>query len=105
MRRAANRWRLSQALAPAEMAQPSASGNPLDAVIYTDQGHTVGVIVDGIIDIVDEQPTPGPLTSRSGVIGAFVSDHHVIETLDLAAIVRTAIPDFGKAAEQAADAG
>jgi two-component system, chemotaxis family, sensor kinase CheA len=97
--------RLSQALAPAEMAQPSESGNPLDAVIYTDQGHTVGVIVDGIIDIVDEQPTLGPLTSRSGVIGAFVSDHHVIETLDLAAIVRTAIPDFGKAAEQAADAG
>lgn len=97
--------RLSQALAPAEMARPSASGDPLQAVIYTDQGHTVGVIVDGIIDIVDQQLTVEPLVSRPGVISSFVSDHNVIEILDLPAIVRSAIPNFDKPAEQAAAAG
>jgi two-component system chemotaxis sensor kinase CheA len=97
--------RLSQALAPAEMAQPSASGNTLEAVIYTDQGHTVGVIVDGIIDIVDEQPMVEPLASRPGVISSFVSDHNVIEMLDLPAIVRSAIPNFDKPAEPAATVG
>jgi two-component system chemotaxis sensor kinase CheA len=97
--------RLSQALAPAEMAQPSASGNTLEAVIYTDQGHTVGVIVDGIIDIVDEQPMVEPLASRPGVISSFVSDHNVIEMLDLPAIVRSSIPNFDKPAEPAATVG
>ena len=97
--------RLSQALAPADMAQPTASGNTLEAVIYTDQGHTVGVIVDGIIDIIDEQPTLEPLASRPGVISSFVSDHDVIEMLDLPAIVRSAIPNFDKPAEQAATVG
>lgn len=97
--------RLSQALAPAEIALPSASGNTLEAVIYTDQGHTVGVIVDGIIDIVDEQLTVEPLASRPGVISSFVSDHNVIEILDLPAIVRSAIPNFDKPAEQAAAVG
>jgi two-component system, chemotaxis family, sensor kinase CheA len=87
------------------MAQSLPSGDTLETVIYTDQGHTVGVIVDGIIDIVDEQPALEPLTSRSGVIGSFVSDPNVIEMLDLPAIVRGAIPNFGNPAEQAAAFG
>jgi two-component system, chemotaxis family, sensor kinase CheA len=97
--------RLSQALAPADMAQPTASGNTLEAVIYTDQGHTVGVIVDGIIDIIDEQPALEPLASRPGVISSFVSDHNLIEMVDLPAIIRSAIPNFDKPAEQAATVG
>jgi two-component system, chemotaxis family, sensor kinase CheA len=97
--------RLSQALAPADMAQPTASGNTLEAVIYTDQGHTVGVIVDGIIDIIDEQPALEPLASRPGVISSFVSDHNLIEMVDLPAIIRSAIPNFDRPAEQAATVG
>jgi two-component system chemotaxis sensor kinase CheA len=97
--------RLSQAFASGEMAQPLASADALEAVIYTDQGHPVGVIVDGIIDIVDEQPTVEPLTSRPGVISSFVSDHNVVEMLDLPAIVRSAIPNFDNPSEQAAAVG
>ena len=97
--------RLSQALADGEMAQPLPSGNTLEAVIYTDQGHTVGVIVDGIIDIVDEQPTVEPLASRPGVISSFVSDHNVVEMLDLPAIVRSAIQNFDNPSEQSAAVG
>jgi two-component system, chemotaxis family, sensor kinase CheA len=97
--------RLSQALAGGEMAQPLAPANTLEAVIYTDQGHTVGVIVDGIIDIVDEQPTVETLASRPGVISSFVSDHNVVEMLDLPAIVRSAIPNFDNPIEQGAAVG
>lgn len=93
--------RLSQALPPAEMAQPSESGDGIEAVIYKQQGHSVGVIVDGIIDIVDEPPAGEPFASRPGVISSFVSDHNVIEMLDLPAIVRSAIPNFDNPAQQA----
>ena len=46
--------RLSQEVPAAKMAQPSASGNTLETVIYTEQGRIVGVIVDRILDIVNE---------------------------------------------------
>jgi hypothetical protein len=65
----------------------------------------VGVIVDGIIDIIDEQPALEPLASRPGVISSFVSDHNLIEMVDLPAIIRSAIPNFDKPAEQAATVG
>jgi two-component system chemotaxis sensor kinase CheA len=84
------------------MAQPSESGDTLETVIYKHEGRTVGVLVDGIIDIVDEPPAVEPFASRPGVISSFVSDHNVIEMLDLPAIVRSAIPNFDKPAQQSA---
>jgi two-component system chemotaxis sensor kinase CheA len=94
--------RLSQVLPHAGTAQPPASGSWMETVIYTDHGRTVAVVVDCIVDIVDEQPAVEPLASRPGVIGSFVSDHNVIEMLDLPAIVRSAIPYFDKLFEESA---
>lgn len=97
--------RLSQILPHGEMAEPPSSGGSIEVVIYTEQGHTVGVIVDCIVDIVEEHPIVESLASRPGVIGSFVSDHNVIEMLDLPAIVRGVLPEFAKSVEGCAVAG
>lgn len=90
--------RLSQLLPHAEAAAPS-SNNSIEVVIYTEQGHTVGIIVDCIVDIVQQEPVIEPLASRRGVRGSFVSDHNVTELLDLPAIVRDVLPELGEKAE------
>lgn len=87
--------RLSQLLPYAELEAASASGSSIEVVIYTDNGHTIGIIVDCIVDILEEHPVVEPLASRLGVIGSFISDHKVIELLDLPSIIRNAIPNLG----------
>lgn len=86
--------RLSQLLPHALMPSQPASSSWVETVIYSEQGHTLALIVDCIVDIVDQQPAVEPLASRPGVTGSFISDHSVIEMLDLPAIVRSAIPRF-----------
>jgi len=64
----------------------------IQVVVYSEGARTVGLIVDRIVDIVEDHATVDPLTSRPGVVGSFVSQNRVTDLLDLAAIVRAAVP-------------
>ena len=96
--------RLSQILEGGGSAE-QISGNSIEVVIYSEGARTVGLIVDCIVDIVEEDALIDPLASRAGVVGSYASEDCITELLDLPAIIRGAVPGFGEAAETAAAAG
>jgi hypothetical protein len=57
------------------------------------------LIVDRIVDIVEERAAVESLAPRAGVVGSFVTQHHVTDLLDVPAIVRSAVPGLLDAAE------
>jgi two-component system, chemotaxis family, sensor kinase CheA len=78
------------------------SRNTVQVVIYSDQGRTVGLIVDRIIDIVHEYGALESLAPRPGVAGTFVAQQQVTELLDVPSIVKAAVPAVTENSEAAA---
>jgi two-component system chemotaxis sensor kinase CheA len=73
----------------------------IQVVVYSEQGRSVGVVVDRIVDIVEEDAKFEALGPRAGVIGSFVTQRQVTDLVDLPAIVRAAIPGLLDASEEA----
>jgi two-component system, chemotaxis family, sensor kinase CheA len=92
--------RLSQILpgggGAADLVETSSS---IQVVVYSEGGHTVGLIVDRIVDIIEEHAAVETLAARDGVAGSFVAQHHVTDLLDVPAIVRAGVPGLLEAAE------
>ncbi len=84
------------ATSDAEMLADAAS---IQVVVYSEGKHTVGLIVDRIVDIVEELIAVESLAPRAGVMGSFVTQHHVTDLLDLPAFLRAAVPGLLDAAE------
>jgi two-component system chemotaxis sensor kinase CheA len=84
--------RLSQIIAATSDAEMVANAPSIQVVVYSEGDRTVGLIVDRIVDIVDEQTAVESLVPRAGVVGSFVSERHVTDLLDVPAIVRAAVP-------------
>ncbi|HME36892.1 MAG TPA: chemotaxis protein CheW [Candidatus Sulfotelmatobacter sp.] len=91
--------RLSEIIPATRDADIQASTGSIQVVIYSEGKRAVGLIVDRIIDIVEEHAAVEAITTRPGVVGSFVSQHHVTDLLDLPAIVRAAIPGLFDATE------
>jgi len=94
--------RLSEIIPATRDADLQASVGSIQVVVYSEGARTVGLIVDRIVDIVEEHAAVEPLTSRPGVVGSFVSQHHVTDLLDLPAMVRAAVPGLMYGAESEA---
>ncbi len=87
--------RLSRVLPPGSSeAEQDTSDGSIEVVIYSERGHTVGLIVDCIVDIVEEHAAVDPLATRPGVVGSFANQDSITELLDLSAVVRAAVPGF-----------
>src|SRR5579864_4815223 len=84
--------RLSQIIPAVSDSEMLANENSIQVVVYSEGKHTVGLVVDRIVDIVEERAAVESLAPRPGVIGSFVTQHHVTDLLDVAAIVRAAAP-------------
>ena len=84
--------RLSEIIPATSDAEMLANAGSIEVVVYTEGKHTVGLIVDRIVDIVDERAALESLAPRAGVIGSFVTQRHVTDLLDVPAIVRAAVP-------------
>jgi two-component system chemotaxis sensor kinase CheA len=96
--------RLSQIIPASSTAEKQATGTSIHVVVYSEGGHTIGLVVDRIVDIVDAHPTVETLTARAGVVGSFVAQRHVTDLLDLPSIVRAAVPGLFEAARPEAGA-
>lgn len=84
--------RLSDAL-PVSAGMEAAHGDDaIEVVIYSEGERTVGLIVDGIVDIVKARATIDRFASRRGVLGAFANEDQITELVDVQAIVREAAP-------------
>ena len=95
--------RLSQIIPATADADMLANATSIQVVVYSEGSHTIGLIVDRIVDIVEEHAGTESLTPRTGVVGSFVSETRVTDLLDLPSIVRAAVPGLLDLAET--DAG
>jgi two-component system chemotaxis sensor kinase CheA len=84
--------RLSEIVPAMSDPDAGAHGGSIQVVVYAEGKRTVGLVVDRIVDIVEEQMAVEQLTPRPGVVGSFVTHRQVTDLLDVAAIVRVAVP-------------
>jgi len=61
---------------------------PLQVLVIADGDRTVGVLVDQILDIVEEQVTATQLTDRPGLLCSAIVGQKVTDFLDLRAVIK-----------------
>jgi two-component system, chemotaxis family, sensor kinase CheA len=77
-----------------EPAPPKDEQKPLQVVVYSEQNRRVGLVVDRILDIVEENLVIEKLATRPGVRGSAVIQKRVADVLDVQGVVRAAHPQF-----------
>jgi len=73
---------------------PGAEDEKIQVVVYTDQGRSVGLVVDRILDIAHEAVKIQKHSGRHGTLGTMVVQGRVTELLDLKGIITAADPSF-----------
>jgi two-component system chemotaxis sensor kinase CheA len=61
---------------------------PLQVVVYSERGRSIGLVVDRILDIVEDDVSIKATGSREGVLGAAVIQGKVTDMLDIHAVIR-----------------
>jgi two-component system chemotaxis sensor kinase CheA len=77
-------------------SEPGGEHEKIQVVVYTDQGRSVGLVVDRILDIAQERVKVQKHTGRQGTLGSLVVQGRVTELLDVKGIIQTADPNFFK---------
>jgi two-component system chemotaxis sensor kinase CheA len=72
----------------------TAENEPLQVVVYSEQGRSVGLVVGRINDIVQETITAKRHAPGSGIFGSVVIQERVTDLLDVQSIIRAADPSF-----------
>ena len=73
----------------------------LQVVVYTEQGSSVGLIVDDILDIVDQNLELQREVGEDGVIGSAIVQGQVTDVLDVRSLVNMLDPTLFGAVEAA----
>jgi two-component system chemotaxis sensor kinase CheA len=68
--------------------------DPVQVVVYSESGRSVGLVVGKINDIVHEAITVKRNSSRDGILGSAVVQDKVTDLLDVIGIIRAAEPTF-----------
>ncbi len=92
--------RVSEALESKRRKAAEAGQESLHVVVYADQGRSVGLVVDRILDIVEESFVMQPRTERKGVMGSAVIQKRVTDILDVPGLIAAADGSPGSAAIQ-----
>ena len=87
--------------ATAESPRPSSQADTIHVLVFSKCGKSIGIVVDRILDIVDENVTVRRGGSREGVLGVGVLDGRVTEFLDVEELIRKADPSFFEVEENA----
>jgi two-component system chemotaxis sensor kinase CheA len=70
----------------------AAASPNIQVVVYSQQGQSVGLLVDQIIDIVETKVEIRRAGRRTGILGSAVVQQRVTDLLDLQAVIRAADP-------------
>ncbi len=68
----------------------------LQVVVYSEKGHSVGLVVDRILDIVEENIVIQNPSHRAGIRGSMVIQGRVTDLLDIPSVVRSAQIHFAE---------
>jgi two-component system chemotaxis sensor kinase CheA len=71
--------------------------SPMQVVVYTENGRSVGLIVGKIDDIVSEVITEKRHAYGNGILGSVVVQDQVTDLLDVQSVIRAFDPSFGPA--------
>ncbi len=85
--------RISQVVYQAEAAANEMQ-KPLQVVVYAENNRRVGLVVDRILDIVEENLVIEQLAPRPGIRGSAVIQKRVADVLDVQGVVRAVHPQF-----------
>jgi two-component system, chemotaxis family, sensor kinase CheA len=83
----------------------TAAGATIQVVVYSEDGHSVGFVVDQIFDIVEETLKTQQRATRRGVLGTAVLQGRVTELVDVRGVIRMAAPQFFQHAVAAGERG
>ncbi len=72
----------------------------MQAIVYCDRGRNVGVVVNRIIDIVEENIVVKTGTGRTHSMGSAVVQGKVTDLVDVEGIIRDADPGFYETEDQ-----
>ena len=75
-------------------AGSGSANDPLQVVVYSEGGRSVGLVVAKISDIVHEELTVQRSAARDGILGSAVIQERVTDLLDVPSIIRAADPTF-----------
>jgi two-component system chemotaxis sensor kinase CheA len=76
--------------------EPGAS-DTMQVVVYSENGRSVGLVVEKILDIVEEHLVAQQPSKRDGLLGSAVIQQRVTDLLDVQGLVRSANPNFFEA--------
>lgn len=82
--------RVSDVLKMRQKKASEAEGESLQVVVYVDQGRSVGLVIDRILDIADESFVVQPETKRKGVSGSAVIQQRITDILDVPELLQAA---------------
>ncbi|MFO1010997.1 MAG: chemotaxis protein CheA [Planctomycetota bacterium] len=68
--------------------------DPLQVVVYSRGGRSIGLVVEQILDIVEESVVVQKRSRREGTLGSAVIQERVTDLLDVEAVLRVHAPDF-----------
>ena len=76
-------------LAPAiGLAESPPAEDQISVVVHEDGQRRVGIVIDRVLDVVEEQVVPTEVGRRNGVLGSAVVQDKVTDLVDLDAVVR-----------------
>ncbi len=84
---------VSNYLAPGEQIS-GAIGDSMQVVVYTENGRSVGLVVEKIDDIVSETITVKRHAYGNGILGSVVIQDQVTDLLDVKSVIRAADPSI-----------
>jgi two-component system chemotaxis sensor kinase CheA len=84
--------RLSSALGQGSTV--AAAQELIQVVVYSENGRSIGLVVDRILDIVEERITINRAVGRDGILGSAVVQQRVTDLLDVQGVIRSVDPTF-----------
>lgn len=77
---------------------------PLQVVVYAEHGRSVGLVVERILDIVEQEMVLEHPARHAGILGSLLVQQRVTDLLDVQSVVRSALPSFFEKVEGVAAA-
>ena len=68
--------------------------DPMQVVVYSQRGRGVGLVVDGILDIVEDAIQVRPGRGPGGLIGSAVIQQRVTDVIDVPELIRNIDPEL-----------
>lgn len=82
--------RVSEVLQTTRQKTADSDPRALQVVVYSENGHSVGLVIDRILDIVEESFQIQPNTGRQGVLGTAVIQQRTTGVLDVRGLLAAA---------------